>query len=810
MSFNDEVLKDGRGKVLRIDVSTDKFSTIDYRWGTAAGLLDGTNQYSNRIVSVAPVRRGLGNNRVAAGSSCEVVLDNSDGALDALAGRSVISTQAKLRLRIYVCLFTPGASPLSFTSKLLGEFSLSGWVRQNNTTLTLPLGDDVMGALAQQAALPTLYDWHAAGGSAATNPLYDGFSLAEAVSEFSPVQLAFGEDWVSCLPHILPHGTVDASYQGKVIVPVCCTRDTGAVSSSEITSLRVQYMNWDTKERMVVEVPSSVVEDVPGVGITNTTVWRVERSPTITKDGKTFKIIYLVVRADLGCNNLLGNYITGNRSPLSGWHPSPPFEALGGYGFNGLAAQRAYVGNQSEASQYAYWAAGVIAWHVKGVPLSARTQTTSPIQHPIDVLTDLATYYSNNTGITVNSTEAARVKAASRNAACAGAVQPWQFGPKRGDPTFQQPPSLRQVITAICQSADIDCFVDWSGQFSFSCDFWDFTVATSGSATWTPDGGSQTSGNGTSTQYLPAVIPETWLADGVERWVPGEGERWSPFNRLWMQGGKASPADGVDAVPFQGPWDFDPGVPGAIALADRIIELTLEQGWRPYRQQAQHPAFWRSVTIQARDMVRFRTHIGGLQLELGQYFALSWTRGPTLAGPYSGTIFQVEAITYAPGDDTVEVTAVWRDDITTERQYLLDDETLLVRSKGALTGSATTSSASAVVSFGGTIDLTVMAVLAGDILVLRDTSEAADTFARNLAARISTVDSATQVTLVTAIVTGGVVANADWSIVRGVTTYPTAVSDPTNYPLGGDRYGKVTDKDGIYSNAAAGNRLNSG
>lgn len=827
MSFNDEVLKDGRGKVLRIDASTDKFSTIAYRWGSAAGVLDGTNQYSNRIVSVAPVRRGLGNNRVAAGSSCEVVLDNSDGALDALAGRSAISIQAKLRLRIYVCLFTPGASPLTFTSKLLGEFTLTEWVRQTNTTLTLPLGDDVMGALSQQAALPTLYDWHAVGGSAATNPLYDGYGLPDTLSEYSSVQLAFGEDWVLALPHIIPVGAVDTAYQDKVIVPICVTSSTAAASGTEITQLRVLMGNLvGTALPALVDIPQTFVDSSSGTPTTRT-IWSIERSPTITKDGKTFKIIYLVVRADLGALDRTSNYITGNHNVVdaNGATNSAAYEsyrALGyastdynfefadGYSGTAVHQMRGYHSNDATQAQYGCLAAAVRAWYVKGIPLSARTQTTSPIQHPVDVLTDLATYYSNNTGITVDTAQAARVKAASRNTACAGTVQPWQLGPKRGDPTFQQPPSLRQVITSICQSADIDCFIDWSGQFSFSCDFWDFTVATSGSATWTPDGGTQTSGNGTSTQYLPMVVPETWLADGVERWVPGAGERWAPFNRLWMNGGRASPADGIEAVPYQGPWDFDTGTPGAIALADRIIELTLEQGWRPYRQQALQPAFWRSITMLARDMVRFRTHIGGLQLELGQYFALSWTRGPTLAGPYSGSIFQCDAITYSPGDDTVEVTAVWRDDITTERQYLLDDETLLVRSKGALTGSATTSSASAVVTFGGTINTTTMGVAAGDILLLRDTSEAADSFARNLAARIATVDSTTQVTLVAAIVTGGVVVNSDWSIVRGATTYPTVVSDPTNYPLGGDRYGKVTDTSGQYSNAATGNRLNSG
>lgn len=810
MAFNDEVLKDGRGRCIRIDGSLDKFSTITYRWGDVAGVLDGTNQYSNRILSVAPVRRGLGQNRVAGGGTCELVLANADGALDALAGRESMSTQAKLRLRIYVCLYTPGATP-SFTSKLLGEFSLTDWVRQNNETLTLSLGDDVMGAVAQQAALPTFNDWHAVGGSAATNPLYDAYALPDSETQYTPIQLAFGEDWVLAHPHVLPHGTVDAAYQYKVIVPVCCTTDTGAVDPAEITNVRVAWMNWDTQQQQFIDLPPTTTIFV-GSTPTTVTVWSIKRSPTITKDGKTFKIIYLVVRADLGASNLLANYITGNKAVLSGFHPVPKFEGLGNYGVAGVEAQRLSTG--MEAAQYAYFGAGVLAWYVKGVPLSARTQTTSPIQHPVDVLTDLVDYYSNNTGITVNTTERERVRVATASAACAGVVQPWTSGPKRGDPVFQQPPSLRQVITAICQSSDIDCFIDWSGQFSFAADFWDFTIATSGSASWSPDGGTVTSGNGVTTQYIPTVIPETWLAGGVERWIPGDGERWAPFNRLWFNGGKANPADGQDP-PFQGPWDIDGGT-AAVTLSDRIIEATLEQGWRPFRQQAQTPMFWRQINVAARDVVRFRTHIGGLQLELGQYFALSWTRGTTLAGPYSGTIFQCEAITYAPGDDTVEVTAVWRNDVMTERQYILDDETYLTFEDIVITGTCDPAGA-ATVNFGATVNLTNL--ITGTILVLRDTTQAADVFTRNGAWLITAINIATPgAHFVTVAANGegnfpaaGSVASGQWKIQYGATLNATlAATYPVNYPLGADRYGKATDSAGEYSNAETGNRLISG
>jgi hypothetical protein len=343
-------------------------------------------------------------------------------------------------------------------------------------------------------------------------------------------------------------------------------------------------------------------------------------------------------------------------------------------------------------------------------------------------------------------------------------------------------------------------FITWDGQLGFSSDVWDYPVATSGTIEW----------NGQTTQGTEKVelqsITEN-ACSNIERWVASAPERGAPFSRLYFSGAKTNPAELLFDVPYQGPFDFDAGASG-ISSADRIVEVTLEQGWRPYRQQSLSPAFWRSLDVVARDRIRFRTSLQGLYLELGAFFNFTWTRG-ALLGPYTSVLFQVESITLAP-DDSVEIEASWRNDTATSRSYLLDDETLLVRSKGALTGSATTGTGNDVVTFGGTINLTTMGVQPGDILVLRDSSEATDSFARNACLRIDTVDSATQVTCVQLVVTGGVVVNADWSIVRGATTYPTAVSDPSNYPSGGSMYGKVTQAAGTTSDAAVGNALVNG
>lgn len=784
MSFDAEAVKDGRGRVVLVDVSLDNFATRYARWGDKSGIYEGSTGRSNRILSLGSVRRGFGQNFVATGGGCELVLDNSDGALDGLAGRENMSSIAKARFRVSVAIYDPTASPLTFEEKVLGYFVLTDWPRQTNTTLTMQLGDDVLGPLSQPASLPTLADWQAVG-NASTNPLFDGFGRPDTIANegTTPVQLAFGEDWVLAMPHLLPGGTVDLDYYDKVIVPICCTTDT--VGSTAITNVRIQWLSsvqfsaWPNPR--LIDLPLTVYDDVTE---TDVDVWRVERSPTITKNGKTFKVIYLVVRADLGCLQPVNNYITGIGLQLTNpTYDSPQFgnETLGGYPASSLATMRSYANNSPGRSQYAQFAAGVLAWYVKGVPLSARTQTTSPVQHSIDVITDLVEEYSN-ASIAIDATEAARVKAGNPNAACVGVIQPWGWF-ANNPASYVPPPSLRQALSEICRSAEIDMFVNWDGELSFASSVQDFTIATMG------------------TNIVD--MPETQLGD-MERWIPSGTERHAPWNRIFFNGGKAYAAEGLP-IPYQGPFDFDPGSSG-IAISDRLVEVSREQGWRPWRQQANSPWYWRTIDPRARDMVRFRTGLRGLTLELGAYFTLTWTRGEG-GTVYDAAYFQVEAITYASGDDSVEVEAVWRDDLVSDRAYLLDNETLLVRSKGVLTGDVSPTDGDVICNFGGTINLTTMGVAVGDILVLRCTTDPETDFSGNASFRITNVVSTTEVNVTPAFGTFNTnpIPNAEWYITRGATTYPTAVSDPTNYPSGGDMYGKVTDSGGLYSDSSAGN-----
>lgn len=811
MSFNTEVVKDGRGRVLLVDVSYDNFSTFAYRFADKAGVLEGGTGRSNRIVSLSAIRRGFGSNRVAAGGSCELVLDNADGEIDSLAGRENMSNIAAARMRIYVALYDPTAATLSFDTKLLGVFVISEWPRQTNETITFQLGDDILGPLGQSVPLPTLRDW-ALVGTAATNPLLNSYGevgCPSFIDKYTPVQLAFGEDWVQALPHILPYGDgitpTDAAYRGKVIVPICATTDTGtAADQFEITNLRVWWRGWGGgvaigSEARLLDIPRSVVMSFGSSDDELVDVWTVERSPVITKNGLDFVIIYLVVRADLACDLIDVNWITRTKTDFKAGaygsllEQSRQWEQADGYPQDCLNQMRTYSNSAAEGANYASFAASVGAWWVKGFPLSMTSSDSygigaNPSQHTAAIIRDLAENYASQP-LTVDTTSFDYVRSSNPTSMAAGLVAPWKRA-KENLGASSLPQSLRQAFTALCQSGDLDIFINWDGELAFSSDIRVYYLFTASRASVTFD--------------------DTVTSD-IERWMASGTERYAPFNRLLLASGKAYDAEGLEA-PFAGPFDFDAGETG-VDQSDRVIEVSLQQGWRPWRQQSQTPLNYRLLSPEARDKIRFRTNIAGLQVDLGDYFYFTWNRGEAGA-IYDTVLFQVEAITYAPGDDSVEIEAVWFNDIATENAYLLDNETLLVRTKSG-SGAADTDGTD-LVEFGGTIDLTAMGVAVGDILILRDTAEAPEAFTRNAAFRITTVTATpASVNVVDstgspAVIPAASVVNADWSIVRGYTTYPTEVSDPTNYPDGASMYGKVTNAAGVYSNSDTGNRLITG
>jgi hypothetical protein len=798
MAFDDDVTKDGRGRALRLDVSLDNWATVAYRYGSVAGQLDGTNWYDARILNEPSVRRALGNNRIATSGGCEVVLANPDGAIDWLCGRESISTASKARFKLYVVLFDPAnVVPANFTAKLLGDFFLGEWPRQTSSEVRLSLADAMMAPLARGAQLPTIADW-AAVGDPTNNPLRAGagsglpsYGLPDTLTPETPIQLAFGDDFLEAMPHILPWENTATAYFGKIIVPICCTTEADAVNVNTVGRIRVAGMNGADAEVLVELRPTfGRFESTAQAWNPNSEAWRAEKSPAITKDGRTFYVVYAVVDASLGEPEALRDErMSADGLATQGTYAlMVRYEFAGGYPSGAVRGLRLPLGNELRDG-YALFGSRVVRWYVKGSPLSAITNKTFGYgQNAVDVIADLVQSYSPGS-LAVDSASRNRVSFATRHIRIAGVVQPWRsYDPNR------LPASMRQVITAIAQSGDIDVFVTWSGTIAFASDIWDGLQATD-----------------------LITIAESRQGT-IERWVAGEGERGAPFNRVVLEGGRDNPAEAMEA-PIVGPFDLptevtSSSVGGAVYVAatDRILELVLQQGWTSWMQQSLNPLNLRMIDASARDRIRFTTSLDGLRLDLGSYFKLEWTdnRGAPYASP---PVCQCEAITYLAQSDEVEVEAVWRDETTDARNgYLMDDETLLVRVKTDVStidldlDSGTVTMNSIGIAWGDP----GFEVVPGDILVVRDSTEAATAFVRHASWRIESLDT-DQVATITPVSSGvfAGILNADWYIVAGATSYEAAAAAvaPASYTAGADIYGKVTDAAGEFSDTTTGNRL---
>lgn len=665
MSFPSIAARAELDRLITIEASADNFATTLYRWSDNT-LEDTTNgvTYDGRILSLGDIARSLGVDRVATSASASLELDNTDGALDALmTGDSF----ASLRFRVNIIIWDNSQAPVLSNSKRLGEFSMQSPAQERAGRISIQLGDDMMTRIGAGLQLPTFRDWSLVG-TTSNNPLKNStgvplemsVGLSEDVSYDTPIQLAFGEDWLQCLPHVLcPY---NSNYTTEVIVPLYSTVDLTAVSQSLVDRIRVEWVDIDSSNSSQTawrDLPRTIPtgESSFASGSWGQTVWLVEKSPTITKNGINFQVVYLRIQTHLGIGWPARQRPPGDGSGAAAFAAAQlaeydKFQAQGGY-LAGLVSLMDF-GSDAYGKYYRTIASRVLRWYVMAAPKSQITNAPAlgSSSHAVDIATDLVTQYLPGT---VDATSAARVKAGNPNAAATGVVHPWterqNYEPQPGVPN-----TLRQVMTKLAQSADIDFFINWAGQLAFASDVWAF-LAEGGDAAIT----------------ALASYDETDVTGGtLERWIPTEGERWAPFNRVYLEGAKDYPPEQL-GIAFQGPYDLS-GQPGIIPTSTRVLETTLTQGWRPFRQQQDTPLNYRQADGSSRWKVRFTTHLLFLQHDLGDYFRLTWRRDSGQPALYDGTVFQIEGLTFSPSNNSVTVEAVWRDDARTTRQYLLDDE----------------------------------------------------------------------------------------------------------------------------------------
>lgn len=410
------------------------------------------------------------------------------------------------------------------------------------------------------------------------------------------------------------------------------------------------------------------------------------------------------------------------------------------------------------------------AW-VKGYPLSSITTTNSPVVHPADIIRDLVAQYSGGAAANVDATKVDRVKAAYPAASSASGVVRVDEGGE-----------LLAAIEAICASFDFDVFVTWGGKIGLSGKMLDFSTATN-----------------FSTQVALALIrsiDETRIAS-VNDDLPSREQRGAPFNRINLTGFKIGPMANElnsDAMSFDDP---------ELAPSSRVLVHSLRVDWLPASEQRLNPWTHRNIDKTYRPRIQFETDLEALLLELGDYVRITYTRN--LGDPFTSAIFQVEALGLDPATNAVQVEALWSDDISTDRPFVLDDETITKRVSNSAGRTVTVETGNTDVVFSSG-DLIADGVVAGDHLILRDSTEPATEFTRNQARKITAVVSATALRVdpfgdVDFGNAGFSIAVTDWEIRRSHLTYPTFATSPTNYPDGSDVYGTVSSVDsaGVYS-----------
>lgn len=754
------------GMAFLVDVSTDRFSTIlsvsgaEQKWSTVPGFFNNpsANFYGGGIASVGRLQRSLGTDGMPAAGTCSLVLDNTDGAFDWLTARSTVeSTVFKARFRVYVAVFDP-ANPSDNQVQLAGTYIPLDNPRRDESRVFLELADDMLADAADLTLTPSLRSWldNASTNSANTPWAASSGNLVPGVdfvaNEIQPLPLAFGSARVPLLRMV----SGDLRFHPHVI---CCTTNTGILPVSP--------------DAFLSEVKTANGEAVPP------SLYFLDRSPfNISRDGRTWRI-WLVQFDTVGIL-------------ASSWAMN---DVLGGE-FGGANTNAATVDRKALTDAF-FSKLGQL--YCRAFPLSSHTYP--PVGSAPDisfnfagsivcanVARDLLQQYCRGSVI-VDTPSFDSVAAHNPNAKAAmfvgdiGRVGLKQFEPAVVAETGQ----VRGLLKGLCSAGMFDLTALQAGQVR----------ALANTATFEAYEGAAS---------LTALrLDETRIvADSLSIRTPSQGQRWAPYNRVFIEVG---PASGYLTPGRHGPFDNESAIATWGRPVTKVIDAQYADANLSYgntyadsgsgfqRIEEQFP-----VESVIRPVVSFRYGLETLALNLGDYFILSLTRGgqTTLLDTYVDTMWKTEALNLIPDTGQVEVTAVWAGDVLADIPFLLDDETLLVVTSSATLGSGDTG--------GGTEFFTLAAgsfvtagVQVGDILVLQDSAEGASDFDRNRGIRIIGV---TALELELAEVVNSAATVSTWKILLGATNQP-----------GSNRvYGKAADTSGsgVFSDSSAANKMMGG
>ena len=798
MAFADVIKLDGIGWVWLVDVSFDNFATVSYRWSDFSCRV-GSDAYQARIPErgLSKLQRGFGQENTMQAGTVTMTLENTDFGADWLVDRATVVSQVfKARFRITLLVF-PNGSFSSYQTKVMGTFKCINPPSRDRELVTVQLVDDTMGLFDQPLTSPTIREWRDDLGSTVdTCPLHESFVPIPAPNSDwdTPLPLAFGQGGrlnAFMAAAAYGYGTLSALAEASVmrgarVIPICATTSPDNVTANDVRQLWGVYgedvmmgtEKWAEGAGTTVFIPKTVTVPSPSPNSSLFTpgtyaIWEVQKTQVLTKDGASWRILW--VKLNPGAYSLwfqltrrIGSGPNGQSSATGYLVPQAP--AAGQY-------------SASEERQMAAFT----HFQVKGFPFSARTSPQTEFQFAPDVVRDLVVYYSKGSASDFDETRYATAKQMCQ-VEVSGVVLPQRPVTTRFRYSQAEPPAdalsdgqLRRALSDIAQSADLDVAMTWEGKIAVHSSYFNFANLTA----------------------ARVALRET-DADNVIESIPSKGERWAPYNSLYVLDPSGAP---------HGP--FDNPHPDAVAWGVRL-ERTLPGKWRRPFTDASDPTYnsgaWftdRRVESVLRPIVRFIATRDALQLDLGDLFDFTWTRGGS-SGPYnSAAVFRVEGIYVDPEDLIVGIEAVWVDDLRTTKPYLLDTEELTLRVRSSAGRTASVQDTSQTVDFSSG-NLTTDGVQPGDVLVLKDATQGLNTFTRYRCLRIESVLGALTLEVNDPSYDFGAPAGAtvaDWEIRRGATTYPDSSSDPVNYPSDGDMYGKACDNVDDYSDAAEANLL---
>ena len=294
--------------------------------------------------------------------------------------------------------------------------------------------------------------------------------------------------------------------------------------------------------------------------------------------------------------------------------------------------------------------------------------------------------------------------------------------------------------------------------------------------------------------------------------------RWGMANRFKLDGIRPTAVD-LHPLIF-GRAFVDPDVEDALDLG-RPVERTVDVSWYPQLDGGNTDWFvgaLRDLAALPYSIQRFKVEVEGhlhlLEQDLGAWVRLTHWAGPS-ATPGAGWVDRlcmVERVRLSWASRLVSVQLVNRDELDTEKPWVLDDESLWLRlePKSAAAAIATTLG-SDLISTSGWISWGHEGVVVGDLIELYGTALAGSIGCWRIVglagadAQVVDSDGVAFSAAATETLLSG------WRVWRGHTTAPTNTSHPGRYPSGNAMYGRCADEtSGQFSNADDGYVMSGG